>query len=409
MKITAAGCAKHAGLLLLSCCADILDLSNAEPAPTTCAADDQCPSAHVCFETHCLLSCRSNDDCIEEAACESGACVPTGDRCLPGRKRCDKLVPQVCLLDGTWAAVAERCPMACSEGSCWTPPSCNGDFGCSEASCCAADFIPGGQFELPYSVMGEERRLSAEVKPFALDRFEVTVGRFYRYLAAYDRAGIPVDGYGAQSNVPSSAWRDSWAKDPRLVNPSAESLEAGIASCDPAWADTNKYEHPMHCVNWYIAFSFCAWDGGRLPTEIEWSFAALGGDEARPYPWSTASFDSTVDSGLACYRADDQPCDGVQPVGSYPAGVGRWGTLDLAGNVQEWVVDGYRDEPGQAGCRDWDPRALETCVPNDTEALRVVRGGSYAQTAARILSGFRVGSFPERRNETIGFRCARDL
>ena len=27
--------------------------------------------------------------------------------------------------------------------------------------------------------------------------------------------------------------------------------------------------------DWYEAFAFCAWDGGRLLTEVEWLYLAL--------------------------------------------------------------------------------------------------------------------------------------
>jgi len=58
---------------------------------------------------------------------------------------------------------------------------------------------------------------------------------------------------------------------------------------------------PMNCVDWYVAFAFCAWDGSRLPTEAEWNFAASGGTAQRIYPWSTAP-GPVIDSTFAWYN-----------------------------------------------------------------------------------------------------------
>ena len=52
--------------------------------------------------------------------------------------------------------------------------------------------------------------------------------------------------------------------------------------------------HPRETVNWYEAIAFCAWDGGFLPTETEWHYAASGGSAQRAYPWSSPAGD------LAC-------------------------------------------------------------------------------------------------------------
>jgi len=86
---------------------------------------------------------------------------------------------------------------------------------------------------------------------------------------------------------------------------------------------------PANCVSYRQATSFCQWQGGRLPTEAEWAFAARG-PEARLYPWGDASWE-TRDIG-------DPFTD--HPVGSCPSLSTPEGLHDMAGNVREWTSDG---------------------------------------------------------------------
>ncbi len=58
---------------------------------------------------------------------------------------------------------------------------------------------------------------------------------------------------------------------------------------------------PINCLDWYTAFAFCAWDGGRLATEAEWNYAASGGSEHRYYPWSKPATSTAIDDSYAVY------------------------------------------------------------------------------------------------------------
>jgi formylglycine-generating enzyme required for sulfatase activity len=161
------------------------------------------------------------------------------------------------------------------------------------------------------------------------------------------------------------------------------------------WTDTPLANEakPINCVTWYEAYAFCIWDSGRLPTEAEWNFAAAGGNEGRPYPWSTSASSLSISSTNANFNAPT-----IVSVGSKPQGAGKWLQDDLAGNVYEWLVDRFAD-----------PYAINPCIDcaerNGTE--RVLRGGSFASDQTGVRSAFRgQGLNPNLRAYTVGMRCA---
>jgi formylglycine-generating enzyme len=293
-------------------------------------------------------------------------------------------------------------------------PSCGGVSGTTD--CCDSPIVKGGKFNRNFDGNGRqvptengtlgERIITyddpgypARVSDFRLDAFEVTVGRFRAFVEANGgtQKNPPAKGAGAHPKNAKSGWDPEW--DSRLLRDRTE-LEAAL-SCgkqvdDPiTWtAKPGAFEsHPMLCVAWYEAFAFCAWDGGRLPTDAELNYAASGGDEHRLYPWDGY----VITKEHAVYGCYEQSC--LPPVGSLPKGRGKWGHFDLLGSANEWVMDTY-DLP-QVPCTD--------CVQTQDWASRLTRGESYG--GVPLLSLFSAYSNGKQATQRLGmgFRCARDM
>jgi sulfatase modifying factor 1 len=262
----------------------------------------------------------------------------------------------------------------------------------ADRDCCASIVVPGGSFN-----RSSDSAFPATVSTFRLDTFEATIGRFRVFVAGYP-ANKPAAGVGKNPSFPGdTGWNSAW--DSNLPADQA-SLVAGLKQMPGAnWTDTPGAAEnaPATCLTWYEAFAFCVWDGGRLPTEAEWNYAAAGGAEQRAYPWSIPPASSTIDSTYAVYGGIPT----IPNVGSKsPLGDGRWGHADLAGSVIEWVRDTY-DLYGNGVCKD--------CMDDNTNALanRGQRGGGVNDSASGLLTATRQYDLPSARRMSRGVRCAR--
>jgi formylglycine-generating enzyme required for sulfatase activity len=235
------------------------------------------------------------------------------------------------------------------------------------------------------------------ISPFRLDLFEVTVARFRKFVSAYP-GNVPSVNDGADPSIAGSGWNAAWTA-------SLASSQAGLIAglkCDAAqqtWTDSpgSNESYPMGCVDWYEAFAFCAWDGGWLPSEAEWEYAAAGGSENRTFPWGAAD-PSTGQYALFFLNQNTS----YVTVGSYPLGVGKYGQYDLAGSVWEWTSDVYDAawySGGGATCTD--------CENLGNSGTRVNRGGHWADVATVLRGARRSNNLPTERYSAIGFRCAR--
>lgn len=157
------------------------------------------------------------------------------------------------------------------------------------------------------------------------------------------------------------------------------------------------YENqPMTMVSWFGAWGYCAYNGWRLPTEMEWEKAARGTD-TRPFPWG-----DEIKRENANFYASRDPYEDMRSFGSRTTPVGFYngktyagystidsvspfGLYDMAGNVWQWTGNVY-----------------------EGMHYRFMRGGSKDTYDMDLRIWVRNNATPTYFSPGVGFRCARD-
>lgn len=210
-----------------------------------------------------------------------------------------------------------------------------------------------------------------------------------RTVAAPAQGTKAPSGHAAKADTMvhvSAAGQDFWIdRDEVTVGAFAKCVREGKCSYSAPSPPWNEYcnwgrpgHHPMNCIDWEQATSYCLAQGKRLPASAEWTLAAYGTD-GRRYPWG-----NDEPTGRACWQRRDTSTTkgkGTCGGGAFPSGASPFGALDMAGSLWEWT----RDADG---------------------ANRVLRGGAWLNNEARDLAAPSVSTaVPSDRGSGFGFRC----
>ena len=262
-------------------------------------------------------------------------------------------------------------------------------------------YVPPGAFEM--GCVAGDRECQADEKPsrrveltrgFWLGRTEVTVSAFREFVSAT----------GYRTTAESDGW--SLFFDGRRLE-----KKQGVSWQAPGFEQGG--DHPVVHVSWYDARSFCAWAGGRLPTEAEWERAARGGRDPARYPWGDAPQPlvggarqaNVADESLKRRHANLKVVSGYDDGHAFTSPVGTFapngfGLQDAAGNVAEWCADSY-DEKYYSLSIDRDPAGPPFGLQ------RLIRGGTWLDDASNLRASYRVRDAPAYHDPLVGFRCAR--
>jgi formylglycine-generating enzyme required for sulfatase activity len=209
-----------------------------------------------------------------------------------------------------------------------------------------------------------------DISTFDIDRTEVTAEQFHACYEAGFCVDDPVMGGGSKFPL----WDDR----------KYCTIESLKRTRDPK---PGRWNHPTNCVAGWEAKKYCEWVGKRLPTDVEWEFAARSRNQEYACSWGGG-----YSPKVRCDRSGFDVATGTQEICSYPPDDTEQGLCDMIGGVAEIVT--RADVPGRP--------ALSDCKLN-TET----RGPAFGWTGAPFEGSDLC--YDKHLSTRRGFRCARDV
>jgi formylglycine-generating enzyme required for sulfatase activity len=348
----------------------------------------------------------------------TGACAGTMARLGREPTHPDLSTAQTCIdHENARAAVPEA---VLEEGIVRPTGSVQGTFGraapCESGGREDVACVPGGPFllgsRLVTLLLGTDgtavpERIAA-VSKFWIDRREVSVARFRAALArgfAFDPEDLNVN-------------------DASFPDPTSFAGFDFARWCSWSTTPREREDYPLSCINWRLARAFCRFEGGDLPTEAQWEYAAGTAGRAAPtaYAWGDGEptcdvavlgrLATPTDKGFCGVDANGKKVYGPLPVSGSPAAdTTPLGIRGLGGNIQEWTLDSGASYAGEC----WRATSVVDPVCWEEEApFRVARGGCWVSDGEsnanrrQLPAGIVANGIPNVTVPvaTVGFRCA---
>lgn len=246
-------------------------------------------------------------------------------------------------------------------------------------------FTMGSNSGTPFEKPAHQVTVSA----FKIDKSPLTVSEFTKFIdATHYVTDAEKFGDSGVYNFQTQNWE----------------LKKGAYWLYPLGREKGKAEmnHPVTQVSWNDAQAYCRWSGKRLPTEVEWEFAARNGGKSNLiYSWGNLlvvneKYMANVWQGSS--TTESQGEDGfvyTSPVGFF--GTTEAGLTDMGGNVWNWCEDTFKLYP-------WNNEDYEV-----DQQSKVMRGGSFffdQNLEKSYTVTFRAPNTSETSLFNIGFRCA---
>lgn len=256
--------------------------------------------------------------------------------------------------------------------------------------------IPAGPF-----VQGQHANY-AETEAYDIMVTPVTVEQYAAFLNEAVAAGeLKINGQQVETYYPGdefNAFKHEERIDPgdwmvvKLDDPSLRvKYDGKVFSAQPGYE-----KHPVTMVSWFGGWSYCRFNGGRLPSDNEWEKAARGEDD-RPFPWGREIANENANFSASRDPYEDMGAFGSRttPVGFYNGmkygsfqtldSASPYGVYDMAGNVWQWTGNVYK------GIH-----------------YRMLRGGSKDNYSVDLRIWVKNNATPTYLSPGVGFRCARD-